>query len=71
MWISYLLHQLGIESSRAMKLWFHDWVATHIATNPNFHEPKMHIEVDCHFVRKKIRTIYLLKLFLENRLMYL
>ena len=37
-WISYLLHQLGIESSGVMQLWYHNRTAIHSVTNPMFHE---------------------------------
>ena len=53
-WISYLLHQLGIESSGVMQLWCDNRAAIHIATNPVFHERTKHVEVDCHFIRQKL-----------------
>ena len=53
-WISYLLHQLGIESSGVMQLWCDNRAAIHIATNPVFHEQAKHVEVDYHFVRQKL-----------------
>ena len=37
-WISYLLCQLGIESSRFMHLWCDIWAVIHITTNFIFYE---------------------------------
>ena len=50
-WISYLLHQLEIESFGSMYLWCDSWIAIHIITNLVFHKGINHIEVDCYFMR--------------------
>ena len=55
MWICQLLLEVGIETSVPAKLLCDNQVVMHIASNPVFHEWTEHIEIDCHFVRKKIQ----------------
>ena len=54
-WLHQRLMEVGIEIQIPTKLWCDNQVALHIAYNPVFHERTKHIEIDFHFVRKKIQ----------------
>ncbi|GAV85636.1 LOW QUALITY PROTEIN: hypothetical protein CFOL_v3_29071, partial [Cephalotus follicularis] len=53
-WIRMLLAEIGLPMQRSSILHC-DNSAMHIASNPVFHERTKHIEVDCHFVREKVK----------------
>ncbi|XP_019262451.1 PREDICTED: uncharacterized protein LOC109240276 [Nicotiana attenuata] len=55
-WLTGLLKDLGINVSKPVSLFCNNKVAIQIAGNPIFHERTKHIEIDCHFVREKIKT---------------
>ncbi|XP_075076395.1 uncharacterized protein LOC142163043 [Nicotiana tabacum] len=55
-WLTRLLEDLGIKVSRPVTLFCDNKTAIQIAGNPIFHERTKHIEIDCHFVREKIKT---------------
>lgn len=55
MWVRHLLAEIRLGESSPMQLWCDNEAAIHIASKPVFHERTKHIEVDCHFVRKKIQ----------------
>ena len=56
MWLKALLASLGVFHESTMRLFCDNQVALHIAKNPVFHERTKHIELDCHFVRKKLEA---------------
>lgn len=53
-WISYLLHDLGISLAQTHRLFCDNISALHMTKNPVFHACTKHIELDYHFVRKKV-----------------
>lgn len=55
-WLTSLLHELQVPILSPALLYCDNEAAIHIATNLSFHERIKHIELDCHFVRKKVST---------------
>lgn len=54
-WLRGLLADMGIFLDLPTVLHCDNQAALHIAANPLYHERTKHIEVDCHFIREKIR----------------
>ncbi|XP_062075067.1 uncharacterized mitochondrial protein AtMg00810-like [Humulus lupulus] len=55
-WLQYILADLHIHSSTPAFIYCDNLSAVHIANNPTFHERTKHIELDCHFIRDKIKA---------------
>ncbi|GAV84974.1 LOW QUALITY PROTEIN: hypothetical protein CFOL_v3_28414, partial [Cephalotus follicularis] len=53
-WIHMLLAEIGFSVTKPSTLHCDNQSAMHITSNSVFHERTKHIEVDCHFVRKKV-----------------
>lgn len=58
-WITYILDVLEIQHSNPTILFSNSQSAMAIAQNHVFHERIKHIEIDCHFVRKKLQQALL------------
>ncbi|GAV86084.1 hypothetical protein CFOL_v3_29517 [Cephalotus follicularis] len=54
MWLRSLLLEMGLLVSKPIKMFCDNQAAIYIASNPVYHEPTKHIEVDCHFVRDAV-----------------
>lgn len=66
-WLHPLLLDLGVTSSLPMTLKYNNNVVLLIAANLVFLGKTKHIEMDCHFVRKKIQSkLIKLHMFLQN-----
>ncbi|GMI95642.1 hypothetical protein HRI_003233500 [Hibiscus trionum] len=60
-WLASLLSSFGVKIS-STSLYCDNQSAIQLASNQMFHERSKHIEVDCHFIRDKVREGFL-KLF--------
>ncbi|XP_019057634.1 PREDICTED: uncharacterized protein LOC109116512 [Tarenaya hassleriana] len=59
LWISSLLSDIQVPLLNPITLFCDSKSAIHIATNPVYHERTKHIEMDCHFVRDKVKSGFL------------
>ncbi|GKA79277.1 gag/pol polyprotein [Tanacetum coccineum] len=53
-WLQALFNELGIRSSSTPILWCDNLGATYLSANPIFHARTKHVEIDYHFVQKKV-----------------
>jgi hypothetical protein len=57
-WVRSILTKLGVPQPKAACLWCDNIGATYLSANPVFHARTKHIEVDYHFVRKRVAQKY-------------
>ena len=55
-WLSGLLQELNVPISVPIKLYSDSKSVIQIAGNPIFHERTKHTEIDCHFIRDKVKA---------------
>ena len=54
-WLTALLKDFEIHIPSSM-IFCDNQAVIHLSSNPTFHEHSKHIEIDCHFIRKKVST---------------
>lgn len=55
-WLHALLKDMGLQNLPSIVLHCDNLAALSIAANPVLHERTKHMEVDCHFIREKLKT---------------
>jgi hypothetical protein len=54
LWVQKLLTELGVQHPPIARLWCDNLGAKYLSANPVFHARTKHIEIDFHFVRKRV-----------------
>lgn len=57
-WLQSLFAKMKIDLKEPALLYCDKQVALHIAANTVYHERTKHIEVDCHFIREKYKSVF-------------
>ena len=65
-WRRHLIQELRFGKDKQMKLICDNQATLYIASNPVFPKRTKHIEVDCHFIRKKIASRYMTTTFVNS-----
>ena len=55
-WLSRLFHEFQVPNITPIPLKCDNQATIYIASNPVFHERTKHIDIDCHFVREKLKS---------------
>ena len=55
-WLIGLFNELNVSIQMPIKVWSDSKSAIQLAANPVFHERTKHIEINCHFIRDKVKT---------------
>lgn len=66
-WLSYLLHDFGINVSLPISLYCDNNVALHITVNPVFHERTKYLEIDRHLVRHHLNEGFIQPQFVPSK----
>lgn len=56
MWLQNLLVELGLQITGSVPIYCDSKSAIDLTENPVYHASTKHIEIDCHFIREKIKT---------------
>ncbi|XP_068474622.1 uncharacterized protein [Phaseolus vulgaris] len=72
-WLSFLLDDLRIPTTKNPVLYCDNQSALYIVGNPVFHERTKHLEIDCHIVREKLLSglMHLLPISSSHQLAYI
>ena len=65
-WTVGLFQELGVDISLSVYVYLDSTSALQIAVNPVFHERTKHIDIDCHFIREKIKDGLLITAYLPS-----
>jgi hypothetical protein len=65
-WIDALLAELGVKLKEKPSLWCDNLGATYLSANRNFYARTKHIEIDFHFVRKRVANNQLAIRFISS-----
>ncbi|GKE20216.1 retrovirus-related pol polyprotein from transposon RE1, partial [Tanacetum coccineum] len=66
-WLTYLLKDLYIKRSTPVPIFCNNASTIALASNPIHHARTKHIEIDCHFVRNKIKAGDILPFFVPSK----
>ncbi|XP_022014938.1 uncharacterized mitochondrial protein AtMg00810-like [Helianthus annuus] len=68
LWMRWLFKELDIVLHKPTRLFCDNQAATHIASNPVFHERTKHVEMDCYFVRERVESREVQPLRIDTRM---
>lgn len=66
-WLLGLFSELGVPIAKSVTLFCDSKGAVKIVANPIFHERTKHIEIDCHFIRERIKEGLLITQYVSTK----